>query len=127
MQMGSSGSAAELSPEEVHRLVAAAASQHRPIAARYDGTRRLLCPHVVGYNQPGDWRVFCYQYGGETKDGPLPIGGEGIWRCLSMIKLSSVEWVDGPWRTEPHTPQRCVSHIEVDADDYPGGDPQKGQ
>ena len=61
--MGSSGSAAEQSREEVHRLVAAAAVQHRPIAARYDGTRRLLCPHVVGYNQPGEWRVFCYQYG----------------------------------------------------------------
>jgi hypothetical protein len=63
MQMGSSGSATELSGEEVHRLVAAAAAQHRPIAARYDGARRFLCPHVVGYNQPGDWRVFCYQYG----------------------------------------------------------------
>ena len=97
------------------------------IAARYDGTPRLLCPHVVGYNQPGDWRVFCYQYGGETKSGPLPSGNEGIWRCLSLIKLSSVEWVDGPWRTEPHAPQRCVWHVEVDADDYPGGDPQKGQ
>ena len=96
--MGSSGSAAEQSPEEVHRLVAAAAVQHRPIAARYDGTRRLLCPHVVGYNQPGDWRVFCYQYGGETKDGPLPSGGDGIWRCLSMIKLSIVEWLDGSLR-----------------------------
>lgn len=127
MDMASSGSAAEPSREEVHRLVAAAAAQHRPIAARYDGTRRLLCRHVVGYNQPGDWRVFCFQYGGETKDGPLPSGDEGIWRCLSMIKLSSVEWLDGPWRTEPHAPQRCVGHVEVDADDYPGDDPQNGQ
>ena len=59
--------------------------------------------------------------------GPPPSGDEGIWRCLSVIKLSSVEWLDGPWRTEPHAPQRCVWHVEVDADDYPGGDPQKGQ
>jgi hypothetical protein len=81
----------------------------------------------LGYNQPGDWRVFCYQYGGETKNGPLLSGDEGIWRCLSLIKLSSVEWLDAPWRTEPHAPQRCVWHVEVDADDYPGGDPQKGQ
>jgi hypothetical protein len=104
----------------------AAAVQHRPITARYDGTHRLLCPHVVGYNQPGDWRVFCYQYGRETKDGPLP-RGEGIWRCLALRKLSSVEWLDGPWRTEPQAPQRCVGHVEVDANDYPGGDPQNGQ
>ena len=117
----------EQSLEEIYRLVCVAARQHRPMAAQYDGTRRLLCPHVLGYNQPGEFRVFCYQYGGETKSGPLPAGGEGIWRCLSLQKLFSVELLDSPWQTEPHAPQRCVEHIEVDADDHPGGDPQKGQ
>lgn len=120
-------SAREQSTDEIYRLVRAAAVQHRPITALYDGTRRLLCPHVLGYNQPGDWRVFCYQYGGETKSGPLPVSREGIWRCLVLRKLTSVECVAGPWRTEPHPPQRCIEHIEVDADDYPGGDPQNGQ
>lgn len=120
-------SAREQSTDEIYRLVRTAAVQHRPITALYDGTRRLLCPHVLGYNRPGDCRVFCYQYGGETKGGPLPASGEGIWRCLVLRKLSSVEWVTGPWRTEPHAAQRCVEHIEVDADDYPGGDPQNGQ
>jgi hypothetical protein len=62
-----------------------------------------------------------------TNSGPLPSGGEGIWRCLSLMKLSSVELLDSPWRTEPHAHQRCVENIEVDADDYPGGDPQNGQ
>ena len=120
-------SAREQSTDEIYRLVRAAAVQHRPITALYDGTRRLLCPHVLGYNRPGDWRVFCYQYGGETKGGPLPVSGEGIWRCLALKKLSSVECVTGPWRTEPHAPQRCVENIEVDAEGYPGGDPQNGQ
>jgi len=120
-------SAREQSPDEIYRLVRAAAVQHRPITALYDGRRRLLCPHVLGYNRPGEWRVFCYQYGGETKGGPLPVSGEGIWRCLSLRKLLSVECETGPWRTEPHAPQHCVEYIEVDADDYPGGDPQKGQ
>ena len=82
---------------------------------------------MVGYNQPGEWRVFCYQYGGETKSGPLPSGEEGIWRCLSLIQLSGVELIEGPWRTEPHAAQRCVENIEIDADDYAGGDPQNGQ
>jgi hypothetical protein len=125
--MGAPASGGGQSPEEVHRLVAAAAVQHRPITARYDGTRRLLCPHVVGYNEPGEWRVFCYQCGGETRSGLLPSGDEGIWRCLSLKKLSSVELLDSPWRTEPHARQRCVENVEVDADDYPGGDPQNGQ
>jgi hypothetical protein len=127
MEMGAPTSGGGQTPEEIHRLVAVAAVQHRPIAARYDGTCRFLCPHVVGYNQPGEWRVFCYQYGGETKSGPLPSGDEGIWRCLSLIKLSSVDLLDSRWRTEPHARQRCVENIEVDADDYPGGDPQNGQ
>lgn len=125
--MGTSASVFGPFPDEAYRLVSTAAVQQRPIAALYDGIRRLLCPHVLGYNRPGEWRVFCYQYGGETKDGPLLAGGEGIWRCLALRKLSSVELLDSPWRTAPHAPQRCVEHIEVDADDYSGGDPQSGQ
>ena len=125
--MGFPASTPEQSLDEIRDLVRAAAVQHRPVAAFYDGARRLLCPHVLGYNQPGEWRVFGYQYGGETKSGPLSTGGEGIWRCLALRKLSSVELWDDPWRTEPHAPQRCVQHVEVDAGDYPGGDPQKGQ
>lgn len=125
--MGFPASTTEQSPDEVHGLVRTAAAQHRPVAAFYDGTRRFLCPHVLGYNQPGEWRVFCYQYGGETKSGPLLDDGEGIWRCLALRKLSRVELLDDPWRTEPHARQRCVENIEVDADDYPGGDPQNGQ
>jgi hypothetical protein len=126
MDMGAFSSACGQSPEEIRRLVSAAAVQHRPIAAVYDGAKRLLCPHVLGYNQPGERRVFCYQYGGETKSGLLLSSG-GIWRCLAMSKLSMVEVLFGPWRTEPHAPQRCIEHIELDADDYPGGDPQNGQ
>ena len=106
--------------------MSAAVIQHRPITALYDGTRRLLCPHVLGYNERGEWRVFCYQYGGETKSGPLLSGDEGIWRCLALKKFLIVEALDGPWRTEPHAPQRCVEQVELDADDYPGGKPQKG-
>ena len=124
--MGASASAIGQSSVEIRRLLAAAAIEHRPITAVYYGTRRLLCPHALGYNQPGEWRVFCYQYGGGTKSGPLP-AGDGIWRCLALGKLSGVELLDAPWRTEPHAPQRCIEHIEVDADDYPGGDPQNGQ
>ena len=75
--------------------------QHRPIAALYDGKPRLLCPHVRGYNQPNEWRVFCYQYGGETNRGPRPTGGEGIWRCLALQKLSKVELLDDPWQPNP--------------------------
>ena len=127
--MSGPGSAfvAEQTVEEIHRLVCTAAVQRRPVGAQYDGRRRLLCPHVVGYNQPGEYLVFCSQFGGETKSGPRPDSGKGIWRCLSLKKLSEVKWLDDAWQTEPHARQRCVENVEVDADDYPGGDPQNGQ
>jgi hypothetical protein len=125
--MGGPAFVSQQTPEEIHSLVRAAAIEHRPIAALYDGVERLLCPHVVGYNQPGEWRVFCYQYGGQTNSGPRPESGEGIWRCLSLKKRSCTKLLDGPWRSEPHARQRCVDNVEVDADDYSGGDPQKGQ
>jgi len=71
--------------------------------------------------------VVCYQYGGDSKSGPQSDGGEGIWRCLSLKKLASVEFLDVPLQSEPHARQRCVEDIEIDAEDYPGDDPQNGQ
>jgi hypothetical protein len=115
------------SAEEVRRLVLAAVRDRRPIAAIYDGARRLLCPHVRGYNQAGEYRVFCYQYGGESRSGPQPKAGAGVWRCLSLKKLTHVELLEGSWRTEPHAPQRCVEQIEMNAEDHPDRNPQNGQ
>jgi hypothetical protein len=125
--MSSLGSATATSLEELHLLVSAAALQRRPIAAVYDDARRLLCPHVLGYNDPGEYRVFCYQYGGESRHGPQPNPARGIWRCIALARLRSVEVLDDPWQTEPHAPQRCVKHIEVDADAHRDDEPQNGQ
>ena len=71
--------------------------------------------------------MVCYPYGGESKSGPQPDGGEEIWRCLWLKKLSNMELLDVPWQSEPHAGQRCVEDIEIDAEDYPGDDPQNGQ
>jgi hypothetical protein len=124
--MGVSGSATQ-SLDERHRLGYAAVVQRRPMAAVYDGAERLLCPHVLGDNDPGQYRAFCYQFGGASISGPQPSLGAGIWRCISLDKLRSIELLNGPWQTEPHARQRCVKHVEVEADDQPDRDPQKGQ
>ena len=121
------GLAAVQSLEELHRVVSTAVIQRRAIAAVYDEARRLFCPHVLGYNDPGEYRVFCYQYGGESRHGPPPNAARGIWRCIALTKLRSVEMLDDPWQTEPHAPQRCVKHIEVEADGYRDDEPQNGQ
>jgi len=115
------------SPEEIHRLISAAVTHRKPIAVVYDGAPRLLCPHVLGHSRAGNRRMFCYQYGGDSKSGLHPEVGAGNWRCLALEKISSVEVLDAPWQTEPHAPQRCVENIEVDADHPPGDAPQRGQ
>jgi len=74
------GLAAVQSLEELHRVVSTAVIQRRAIAAVYDEARRLFCPHVLGYNDPGEYRVFCYQYGGEragTDRRQMPLVGSG--------------------------------------------------
>ena len=101
--------------------------QRRPIAAVYDDAPRLLCPHVLGYNDPGEYRVFCLQYGGVSRHGPQPNGAGGVWRCIALAKLRSVEMLDDPWQTEAHAPQRCVKHVELDADTHRDDEPQNGQ
>ena len=115
------------SREEIYRLVFTAVCRRRAIAAVYDGTVRRLCPHVLGYDGLGEHRVFCYQYGGESRSGPQARSGAGIWRCLSLDKLAHVELLDGDWQTEPHGPQHCVRHVEIAAEDQPDREPQNGQ
>jgi hypothetical protein len=44
-----------------------------------------------------------------------------------LKKLSNVELLDVLWQSEPRARQRCVEDIEIDAEDYPGDDPQNGQ
>ena len=113
---------------EIYGLLRYAAAHGQPVAARYDGQPRLLCPHVGG-RKSGRLHVFCYQFGGSSNSAePLASEGEGVWRCLAVEKLSQVELRMGPWHTEPRpTRQTCIDEIDFDADAQLGEDPQKGQ
>ena len=93
----------------------------RPIAARYRGRSRLLCPHLLGWNKQRRLQVLCYQYGGDSESGLQPAGAPANWRCLAVANLSYVELLHGPWQTaENHSrPQTCIEEVELDVDDYP--------
>jgi hypothetical protein len=73
--------------------------------------------------------VLCYQYGGESESGLKPAGSSENWRCIALDRLSEVELLDGMWQTAPNhsRPTSCIVDADVDAEDYPGGDPQQGQ
>jgi hypothetical protein len=73
--------------------------------------------------------VLCYQYGGESESGLKPAGSSENWRCIALDRLPEVELLDGMWQTAPNhsRPTSCIVDADVDAEDYPGGDPQQGQ
>ena len=115
--------------EEIYRLIWAAAANRQPIEAAYQGRLRLFCPHRLGRNRDGRLRVLCYQYGGDSQSGLQPAGSPANWRCIVLEKLSKVKLIEDAWRTAPNhsRPTSCVVEADIDAEDQPECDPQKGQ
>lgn len=106
--------------EQAHAQVRSAIVHRRPITALYRERRRLLCPHLLGWNKTRRLQVLCYQYGGDSQSGLRPAGASDNWRCLAVENLSDVELLDGPWQTaENHSrPQNCIHEVELDVDDF---------
>jgi hypothetical protein len=120
---------AELAFEaDVYGIVRRAVESRRPISAIYHDRHRLFCPHRLGRNREGQFRVLCHQYGGESETGLKPPGSPDNWRCIALDKLRNVEVLDGAWQTAPNhsRPASCVMDADVDAEDYPERDPQQG-
>jgi hypothetical protein len=101
----------------------------QPIEAVYRGRSGLFCPHRLGRNSEGQFRVLCYQYGGDSQSGLQPVGSPANWRCIVLEKLSRVRLLEDRWHTAPsHSrPAPCVIDADIDAEDQPERDPQKGQ
>ena len=87
--------------EDMYRLVWTAVASKRPIGAIYPRRPRLFCPHRLGRNRQGQFRVLCYQYGGESESGLERAGSPANWRCIGLEKLSKVRLMDDTWRTAP--------------------------
>ncbi len=73
--------------------------------------------------------MLCYQYGGDSSTGLEPSGSPANWRCMKVEKFSRIELLEGFWYTALNhsRPQTCVTEVDVDAEDYPDRNPQKGQ
>jgi hypothetical protein len=115
--------------EEIYRLVWTAVAGKRSIEARYHGCPRQFCPHRLGRNREGQLRVLCYQYGGESESGLQPPGAPANWRCVAVERLSQVRLLEDAWRTATNhsRPASCVVDADIDAEDQPERNPQKGQ
>jgi hypothetical protein len=114
--------------EDMYRLIWTAIANKQPISAIYKERYRLFCPHRLGRNRLGEPRVLCYQYGGDSESGLEPIGSPENWRCVIFEKLRRVELLNDSWKTAPNhsRPATCVVEADIDAEDQPERDPQKG-
>jgi hypothetical protein len=114
--------------EDIYRLLWTAIAKRQPISAVYKDRPRLFCPHRLGRNRNKQLRVLCYQYGGESESDLAPMGSPENWRCVVLEKLRKVELLDGSWKTAPNhsRPATCVVDADIDAEDHPERDPQKG-
>ena len=114
--------------EDMYRLIWTAIANKQPISAIYKERYRLFCPHRLGRNRLGQPRVLCYQYGGDSESGLAPMGSPENWRCVVFEKLSRVELLHGCWKTAPNhsRPATCVVDADIDVEDQPERDPQKG-
>jgi hypothetical protein len=115
--------------EDMYQLIWTAVASKRPISAVYKDRFRLFCPHRLGRNREGKRRVLCYQYGGDSETGLAPAGSAENWRCVVFEKLRRVELLSGSWKTAPNhsRPATCIVEADIDADDQPDRNPQKGQ
>ena len=113
---------------ETYELLRRAAARRQSVAAIYDGLPRLFCPHVLG-RKAGRFHALVYQIGGGSNSGPPVAYSEaGVWRCLSVEKLSQVELCPDAWRSGPRSRrQTCIDEIDFDTDAQPEDDPQNGQ
>ncbi len=116
-------------PKSIYGLVYEAIRDRRTISAIYHELPRLFCPHRLGRNSKGELRVLCYQYGGESETGLGLPGSSDNWRCIAVKKLNAVQPREDPWQTAPNhsRPASCIVDPDIDAEDYPERDQQKGQ
>jgi len=56
------------------------------------------------------------------------MGSPENWRCVALEKLRKVKLLHGSWQTAPNhsRPAHCIVQADIDAEDQPERDPQKG-
>jgi len=94
--------------------------QRRPVAARYHGQQRLLCPHALGWRN-GRPKVLAYQADGATSHGGLPVDPRQRWRSMFIDEIEDPTISDAPWQTaDNYTPDtNGINELEIDINTHP--------
>ena len=84
-------------PSTTYAFFRRAILERKLIVCRYQGKRREIAPHILGFKNRIE-KALVFQFGGET-NSTLPPGGE--WRCFALKDV-----VDRPCWTANGTPAR---------------------
>ncbi len=98
-------------PSNTYRLFERAMAKRRPIACRYQGHPRAICPVILGHSGSVE-KALVWQFAGSSSSGAV----SGQWKCLTLSEVEKAEIVEGPWRTgERHgNAQSCVKDVDLD-------------
>lgn|SRR5574337_90820 len=98
-----------------YAIVRQAIITKQQVLATYDGFRREMCPHVIGYKN-GKAHALFYQFAEGSKKGLSVPGSPANWRCIRIDELSNVTTRQGPWHTaDSHTQkQTCVDEVDAE-------------
>ena len=99
-------------PSATYSLFKRAILERKLMACTYQGKRREIAPHILGFKDKAE-KALVYQFGGES-NSVLPPGGE--WRCFSLAAVERAEMMDGEWRTgnAHRVTQQCIDIVDVD-------------
>jgi uncharacterized protein YutE (UPF0331/DUF86 family) len=99
----------EPTPSETYQLFERAMEERKQILCTYGGSRRELCPVILGHSQ-GEEKALTYQFGGESKSGLRR------WKCLRLSEVSDAQVRDGPWDAGSRHSQKqtCVEIVDLD-------------
>ena len=99
-------------PSATYALFKRAILERKLIVCVYQGRRREIAPHILGFKDKAE-KALVYQFGGET-NSKLPPGGE--WRCFALEAVEAARTMDGEWRTglTHRVTQQCIDIVNVD-------------
>ena len=90
-----------------------AIKEKKHLAFLYNGTPRVVCPHILG-TKKGEMRCLAYQVEGGTSSGhPVGANDPNAWRCFVVDRMTGIRLEDGEWCSiSSHSQnQNCIDVI----------------